>query len=75
MKSIQFDTLSHLILNRASTYAVGGTTASDSGVMGEGEVVNAWYKNGESEAGDMIVKALSLGSYSRVRSFIRPHPF
>ncbi|KAM0753776.1 actin cytoskeleton organization protein [Meredithblackwellia eburnea MCA 4105] len=67
-KSIQHDTLSHVVLGRASTFAVGGT--SDQGVISETTIVQRWYKTGEQEASEMPVRAFNLDNFTKIEDFV-----
>ena len=48
VKSVQFDTLSHLVLGRASTFSVA--SGNDPGVLQEATIASNWYGAGEVEA-------------------------
>ncbi|KAK4698451.1 N-terminal acetyltransferase B complex non-catalytic subunit, partial [Phenoliferia sp. Uapishka_3] len=65
VKSVQFDTLSHVILSRATTFAVG----HDPALSEEVASAQKWYKAGESEASEMPVRAFSYGNYSKIEDF------
>lgn len=69
VKAIQFDTLSHLVLSRGSTFCVAAGT--DAGVLEEATAALKWYTIGEHEAGEMPVRAFSFHNYSKVRFFSR----
>lgn len=68
-KAIQHDTLSHLVLTRASTFAVASGT--DAGVFEEALVAGKWYRSGENEAADMAVRVFNFQCYSKVCAAIR----
>jgi hypothetical protein len=65
VKAIQYDTLSHLVLTRAATFAVA--SGSDAEVHEEALTASKWYKVGEHEASEMAVRVFSFHNYSKVR--------
>ncbi|ORY72573.1 actin cytoskeleton organization protein [Leucosporidium creatinivorum] len=65
-KAIQNDTLSHLVLNRAATFAV----TQDAAVLEEAVSASKWYKTGEHEAAEMAVRVFSYHNYSKIEEFI-----
>ncbi|GAA5947657.1 hypothetical protein JCM3775_005249 [Rhodotorula graminis] len=75
VKNVQHDTLSHVVLARAATFAVeqgagGGKGAqAQAGVWEHALATEAWYVGGTREAGDMVVKAFSYGAYVKVEDF------
>lgn len=70
VKNIQHDTLSHLVLARGATFAIGqgGNRANDVGVWDEVLGTEAWCAGGRREAAEMVVKAVSLGALAKVRA-------
>jgi N-terminal acetyltransferase B complex non-catalytic subunit len=64
VKSVQFDTLSHLVLGRASTFSVA--SGNDPGVLQEATIASNWYSSGEVEAREMVVRAFSFHNYTNV---------
>lgn len=65
IKSIQYDTLSHLVLGRASTFSVAA--GNDPGVLEEAFKAAKWYVTGEHEATEMCVRAFSFHNLTKVR--------
>ncbi|GAA5896282.1 hypothetical protein JCM8208_001834 [Rhodotorula glutinis] len=71
VKNIQHDTLSHVVLARAATFAVEqqGGKGAQAGVWEDALATEAWYVGGTREASDMVVKAFSYGAYAKVEDF------
>ncbi|GAA5830210.1 hypothetical protein JCM11251_001269 [Rhodosporidiobolus azoricus] len=69
VKNIQYDTLSHLVVGRAATFAIEGNTGKEGGVFEAAAETERWYKNGMKEAQEMVVKALNYNTYSKVEDF------
>lgn len=64
-KSVQLDTLSHLVMDRASTFSVV-TTGTQGGLAEEGLSAASWYKTGLHESVEMPVRAFSFGNHVKV---------
>ncbi|GAA5911076.1 uncharacterized protein JCM6883_004262 [Sporobolomyces salmoneus] len=67
VKNIQYDTLSHLILNRGATFAI--ESGKDLGVHEEAIQTERWYKMGQNEAAQMCVQTFTLPNYGKVEDF------
>ncbi|GAA5990947.1 hypothetical protein JCM5350_008289 [Sporobolomyces pararoseus] len=67
VKNIQYDTLSHLILNRGSTFAI--ESGKEPGVHEEAVQTERWYKMGQNEAAQMCVQTFTLPNYGKVEDF------
>lgn len=65
VKQIQNDTLSHLIAERGSTFAIDSDL---DGIVPQIQTASAWYSTGIAEAREMPVKAFNLERYNKVRS-------
>lgn len=65
MKQIQNDTLSHLIAERGSTFAIDSDL---DGIVPQIQTACGWYTTGIAEAAEMPVKAFNLERYNKVRS-------
>lgn len=63
VKQIQYDTLSHLVTTRASTFA---GVVSDGGVWEEVAGTEGWYPGGEREANEMRVRVYQGGNWEKV---------
>lgn len=63
VKQIQYDTLSHLVLSRGSTFSVASGTNS---IQTAGISAVVWYPNGIADATEMPVKAFHLDRYNKV---------
>lgn len=64
VKQVQFDTLSHLVLERGTTFSIATSVES---VQTAGQEAHMWYKSGISEAAQMPGKAYNLDRYNKVR--------
>ncbi|GAA6024099.1 hypothetical protein JCM11491_005993 [Sporobolomyces phaffii] len=67
VKNIQYDTLSHLILNRGATFAI--ESGKELGVHEEAVQTERWYKMGQNEAAQMCVQTFTLPNYGKVEDF------
>ncbi|GAA5951742.1 hypothetical protein JCM3765_003103 [Sporobolomyces pararoseus] len=67
VKNIQYDTLSHLILNRGATFAI--ESGKELGVHEEAIQTERWYKMGQNEAAQMCVQTFTLPNYGKVEDF------
>ncbi|GAA5933016.1 MDM20/NAA25 family protein [Sporobolomyces koalae] len=67
VKNIQYDTLSHLVLHRGSTYAI--ESGKELGVHEEAIQTERWYKMGQNEAAQMSVQTFTLPNYGKVEDF------
>ncbi|GAA5970754.1 hypothetical protein JCM21900_002379 [Sporobolomyces salmonicolor] len=67
VKNIQYDTLSHLVLNRGATFAIDA--GKEAGVHDEVLVTSRWYKAGQKEAAEMCVKAFTYNNSSKIEDF------
>jgi N-terminal acetyltransferase B complex non-catalytic subunit len=65
VKNVQFDTLSHLVVARGSTFAIENV-GKEGGVFEAAVETEKWYRSGTKEAQEMVVKALTHGSFSKV---------
>lgn len=66
-KAIQNDTLSHLVLNRAATFAATGSpSASARDLLTTAASSSSWYRFGEHEAAEMVVRVFNYHNYSKV---------
>jgi N-terminal acetyltransferase B complex non-catalytic subunit len=65
VKNIQYDTLSHLILNRGATFAI--ESGKELGVHEEAVQTERWFKMGQNEAAQMCVQTFTLPNYGKVR--------
>ncbi|SCV69403.1 BQ2448_2423 [Microbotryum intermedium] len=73
IKSIQYDTLVHVVATRGSTFAnaAGATTsASDAGILDELTKAKRWYGVGGDEAADMVVRVFMLHNLSKIEDFV-----
>ncbi|TCD64660.1 hypothetical protein EIP91_003821 [Steccherinum ochraceum] len=68
VKQVQTDTLSHLVLSRASTYSL--SALGDITYMSECMESSQIYMNNSQETAEFIVKAFELQKYSQVSEFI-----
>lgn len=67
IKSVQIDTLGHVMGNRETTFCVGQIEEEGSAVGGRVER-ERFYEMGEREGREMRVQALQMGAFSKVRS-------
>jgi len=67
VKNVQYDTLSHLILNRGATFAI--EAGKETGVHEEATVTDRWYKMGTNEAAQMCVQTFTMPNYGKVNRF------
>ncbi|GAA5989285.1 hypothetical protein JCM10908_001242 [Rhodotorula pacifica] len=67
VKNVQFDTLSHLLAARGSTFAIAGP--KEAGVMGETASAMRWYAGGQAEAREMVVRAITNEAYQKAEDF------
>ncbi|KAL8278029.1 hypothetical protein RQP46_009661 [Phenoliferia psychrophenolica] len=65
VKSIQYDTLSHVLLTRAATFAIG----NDPGLAEETAASQKWYTTGEHEASEMVIRAFNFKNYTKIEDF------
>ncbi|KAK4053051.1 mitochondrial distribution and morphology [Microbotryomycetes sp. JL201] len=70
LKSIQLDTLSHLVLTRAATFGVVDHAKGDSGLLAIAASAARFHEIGSNEATEMVVRALHLNTYSKVDDFV-----
>lgn len=66
VKNVQYDTLSHLILNRGATFAI--EAGKEAGVHEEAIVTDRWYKMGTNEAAQMCVQTFTMPNYGKVHT-------
>ena len=64
VKNVQFDTLSHLMVARGSTFAITGP--KEAGVSGETASAMGWHGSGQTEAREMVVRAFTNEAYQKV---------
>ncbi|GAA5929276.1 hypothetical protein JCM10213_006336 [Rhodosporidiobolus nylandii] len=69
VKNIQHDTLSHLVLSRGATFAIEGNVGKEGGVFEHAAETERWYRGGVKEAQEMVVRALTSNTYSKVEDF------
>ncbi|GAA5885346.1 hypothetical protein JCM16303_006012 [Sporobolomyces ruberrimus] len=67
VKNIQYDTLSHLVLNRGATFAI--ESGKELGVHEEAVQTERWYRMGQNEAAQMCVQTFTLPNYGKVEDF------
>ncbi|TKA54938.1 hypothetical protein B0A53_02411 [Rhodotorula sp. CCFEE 5036] len=67
VKNVQFDTLSHLMVARGSTFAITGP--KQAGVSGETASAMGWHGSGQTEAREMVVRAFTNEAYQKVEDF------
>lgn len=67
VKNVQHDTLSHLVVGRGSTFAIENA-GKEGGVFEATTETEKWYNGGKLEAQEMVLKAFTYGSFSKVRS-------
>lgn len=64
VKNVQFDTLSHLMVARGSTFVITGP--KEAGVFGETVSAMGWHGSGQTEAREMVVRAFTNEAYQKV---------
>lgn len=70
IKSVQFDTLAHLIMTRASTFSLAQNSNDiNGGIIEAGNSALKWYKTGLHEAREMPVRAVSTSNHTMVSLF------
>ncbi|KWU46443.1 actin cytoskeleton organization protein [Rhodotorula sp. JG-1b] len=67
VKNVQFDTLSHLMVARGSTFVITGS--KEAGVFGETVSAMGWHSSGQTEAREMVVRAFTNEAYQKVEDF------
>jgi N-terminal acetyltransferase B complex non-catalytic subunit len=67
VKNVQYDTLSHLVISRGATFAIENA-GKEGGVFEATTETEKWYKGGQKEAQEMVVKAYNQGTFSKVRT-------
>ncbi|KAM0792440.1 hypothetical protein ACM66B_005117 [Microbotryomycetes sp. NB124-2] len=70
LKSIQLDTLSHLVLARAATFGVVDHARNDVGLLAVATNAARFHEIGCNEATEMVVRSLHLDTYSKVTDFV-----
>ncbi|KAK4058726.1 mitochondrial distribution and morphology [Microbotryomycetes sp. JL221] len=70
LKSIQLDTLSHLVLSRSATFGVVNQSKDDNGLVGIATSSIRFHEIGTNEATEMIVRAFNLNTFSKVEDFV-----
>ncbi|GAA5885358.1 hypothetical protein JCM6882_009585 [Rhodosporidiobolus microsporus] len=69
VKNVQYDTLSHLVVGRGTTFAIEGNVGKEGGVFEAAAETERWYRGGVKEAQEMVVKALNYNTYSKIEDF------
>ncbi|GEM09601.1 actin cytoskeleton organization protein [Rhodotorula toruloides] len=67
VKNVQYDTLSHIVMARASTFAI--ESGKDVGVFDVALATSTWYTSGQREAREMVVKAFNTNALSKIEDF------
>ncbi|GAA5848362.1 hypothetical protein JCM8547_004490 [Rhodosporidiobolus lusitaniae] len=69
VKNIQYDTLSHLVVGRGATFAIEGNVGKEGEVFEATAETERWYRGGQKEAQEMVVKAFNMDRHSKVEDF------
>ncbi|GAA6061664.1 hypothetical protein JCM10212_000847 [Sporobolomyces blumeae] len=67
VKNVQYDTLSHLVVHRAATFAL--EASKDAGVFDEMQRTIQWYGLGSTEASQMSTQPFTYPNYTKVEDF------